>query len=302
MNKKIESIKTKEKDTENDAMSRQGGTKAACADLKNINDGIKQVKGAFDAVPGGAKLESISNADMSPTARTIDSLKVERDRLQKEFDELPKPRGDAKIKRRRYYVNKKIKDIEKKMDSMQKAKLNKDPVDLSDAEKYENLAKQIGYKHTPLGLLDRVQFELEKKNILDKADKIFNDQAKIISDYLVMMSHVTDGYECVSGYSMDLTKGKDRLQLQVKKCLIHEGMKGNQFADAFSNPYIGLSMAIGMPLFARYSYNRAHPIENSEKKNTQKPKTNQELLAERIQQNQHTGTNTIKVDMGNKTI
>jgi len=279
MDKKIENIKPEKKSEEEDDI--------------DITSGLKKVKGAFDALPGGAKLKSLSIADKDPNYRTFDSLKLERDRLQKEFDEIPKPKGDPKIKRRRYYINKKIKDIEKKMSEIKKFKINKDPIDFDEVEKYENLSQQIGYKHTPLGLMDRVQFELEKKNILDKADKIFNEQAEIISQYIIMMSHCTDSWQSVSGFSLDLTKGKDRLTLQVKKCLIHEGMKGNQFADAFSNPYIGMCMALGMPLFARYSYNKANPpqLMEGEKKNTQ----NNGKMDNRRQ-------STIKVEMGKQNL
>jgi len=231
-----------------------------------MKEELTKIKGAFDAIPGGTKLKSISEADKDANSRSIDSLILQRDRLQQEYLELPKPQGDPKIKRKRYYVNKKIKDIEKKIDGIRKAVTNKEPIQNEDLEKFENLAKMIDYKHTPLGLMDRVQFEIEKKNIFDKADKVYKNHAKVISDYIIMMSHVTDGYQSVAGYSLDLEKGKDRLELQVKKALIHEGMKGNQLADSFSNPYIGLGMALAFPLIERNQFNKHRSAEIMGKK------------------------------------
>ncbi len=259
----------------------------------DMTDGIKNIKGAFDTVKGGSKLKGLNTSINGPNSRTFDSLKMERDRLQKEFEDLPMPKGDKKLKHKRYYTNKKIKEVEQKMAEVQKAKINKDPIDLEDAEKFENLAQQINYKCTPLALMDRVHFEIEKKNILSKADKCFNDQSELIATHLIYMSHITDGYECIAGYSLDLAKGKDQLKNQIKKALIYEGMKGRQVADMFGNPYIGLGLALSLPMFARYQYNKAHPPQPIEGK---------KKIPENDGKIPITQDTPLKVEMGDKII
>ena len=233
-------------------------------------------KGAFDNI-GGKSLPNIASANVLKELRPIESLKTERDRYLKERDDLGMPKGDPSIKRKRYQLKKKADKIQKKINTLQST--DNAVLEVSEIEKYENLAHLMHYPSHNLKNMSRYQFETEKLNILSKADKFFQKPAKTIALYLCKLSHITDEYPKIAGYSQDLLVSYNSIETQVKKCLIENGMNGLDMGSYIQNPYIGLGIAMSMPLIARYIYNRGlikqgkNPLKNLEKGSEKVPPT-----------------------------
>lgn len=215
---------------------------------------IPNTNGPLDR--GGTPNKRLNNVKKVHINDTISSLEAELHRLQKQHFDMPMPKGDAKIKRKRYVINTKIKKAQKKLDAFKISQVNKEPIQENDVEKYENLAKQIGYTTKNMKAMSKFQFQCEKTNILDKAMRTYTESAKVITEWIIVISQGTDNYKTVSGYSINLRKNRKNIELQVKRCLIREGMKGKNMADMFSNPYIGLGIALGFPLVTTYMANR----------------------------------------------
>lgn len=66
-------------------------------------------------------------------------------------------------------------------------------------------------------MLSRPQLKIEKMRILDRANKHFHLPAKIITENICRMSHVTDGYNSIKGYSLDLEQQNGNIEESVKK-------------------------------------------------------------------------------------
>jgi hypothetical protein len=222
------------------------------------------MKGAFDKEGGGELLEGLESLNEV----NLDSKNEELERLKKEYESMPMPKKNPAIKRKRYNLNKKIKKIEKELEKDKEENSKKDTknLDLDDEyTRFDNLAEQLKYKHFNFKRMPYKQFQKEKLNILSRADRHYTKPAKIITDVLIKMSHITDGYEVIKGYSIDLTEGRENIEIQIRACLINSGMKGNNIVSSLSNPYIGLGLALSMPLIARYYYNKSE-LKEGEKK------------------------------------
>lgn len=206
------------------------------------------------------------------TKRSISSLKAERDRYLSEREKLGMPNGNSAIKRKRFTLNKKAKSLNIKINALEKLSIEKKgDVEKDEITKFKNLANSISYMPGNLCMMSRELFEIEKMNILEKADKIYVQPAKIITDYILMMSHATDGIHKISGYSLDLKQSRSSVELNVRKCLIQNAMQGRDIANVTSNPYIGLGIALIMPLAARFLYNRSELKDAKLDKNSKTP-------------------------------
>lgn len=221
-------------------------------------------KGAFSKSSGGSLLDGLESVGTI----NVDSKKEELERLKSEYKTMPMPKKNPVIKRKRYNLNKQIKKLEnelkKKEEQTKKEEAKKTDYD-DEYERFDNLSEQVKYKHESFKRMTPSQFTKEKLNILSRADRHYTKPAKVITDVLIKMSHITDGYEVIKGYSIDLTEGRDSIETNVKACLIDAGMKGKDMVSSLSNPYLGLGLALSMPLVARYYYNKGD-LGDGEKK------------------------------------
>jgi len=233
--------------------------------MKSVNEPLRidaEVKnGPLDLTGGGERLDSLKSVKTEPELESIMSLRETYKRLMKDRDNLGMPKDSdnpLKCKRKRCVLNKKAKEIDKKIKAINVKTIDTTPEELEgDITKFTNLAEIVGYPSHNLKQMPRQRLELEKLNILEKANKHFKNPAKTVASLIVKFSHCTDGYESVAGYSSDLKENQEALEIQVKKYLISEGMESRDFSSFTDSPYVGIAIVMGLPLMGRYMMNRA---------------------------------------------
>jgi hypothetical protein len=245
-------------------------------------------KGPLDGLnlKGGQSLPGIQNISAmnfknNDIAGELSSLNAEMERIIKKRDDLGMPKGNNKIKNERYKLKRKIDNIKKKIDKLKLKNISQEPLtqlSQESREKFKNLAETVKYKpRAPILTLPQHIFITEKLNILSKADKYYDNSAKVIAMMIHRFSHVTDNNRILDGYSADIKQSLPLIQQKVKECLIYQGMEGIDVTSSLTNPYIGLGIVLSLPLVTRYIYNKSiiskHKIDPSNLKSEQNPKT-----------------------------
>jgi len=225
---------------------------------RGVKGGITPLRGRISNIQKQITEENDPKSDVF--TGKLQRLQQQMTELQRKREEMPMPKDSdnpKKTKIVRAANSRKMRALQKQIDAMQVVKTKSLPKpDDFEHEKYTNLADKIGYKTCGLNQMDRITFEMTKKSIIDRANRFYSDGAEVAADYLIMMSSVTNGYSSLYGYSFDLTKNRQNLVDQIKKCMIYEGMKGRDMLDHLGNPWVGFGLLMCAPILTRYTHNR----------------------------------------------
>lgn len=203
---------------------------------------------------------------IQPSSEELKQMNDELESVTNELKNTPMPKGNKDIREKRKNLRNKKKQLQKKIDEINKkmssveVKVN-DPLlggitVEDDRDKMTILANVVGYKVSSLSVLSKVDYAREKLEILKKAEKFYAVPAKAITMQLCRFSHLTDGIDSISGYSVDINLQKELLEMQVKQCLIHSGMMGMDTSKYINNPYLALGLTLSAPLILRYVMNK----------------------------------------------
>jgi len=218
-------------------------------EIKKEQPSINEIKS------GGKKLEFLSK-ETPKIVSSIDGLRLQKVALEEQIKDLGKISKDEKDKlEKRRLLKAQIKALELEINSI---KIELKPEMTADsADKFNKLAKEIGYNGVDLKQLTKEKQESEKKNILTYADKQYTEPSKIASNVIIQFTHIADGFDNFKGYSSEIEKNRIALEDAVKKVLIQEGLNGNQATKIISNPYMYLGIVLGAPLIGVYLQNKS---------------------------------------------
>lgn len=177
----------------------------------------------------------------------VDEINKKIKDLEHELTSMVRPYKDKLAERNR--MKKEIADLIYKRDNMT-IKAEVELLDLPvEVEKYQNLVHNIGYqKKVDLKNLTKQEFIIEKFEIVKAASRFYENLAKELTEYSIMLTHATDNSPSLKGYSTQIERRREVIQMHWKKILIEDGMKGANISSYLNNPYIGLALAFGMPM------------------------------------------------------